>query len=121
PFPGFIDNRDDQDYQLRVSLSLRAERKSDRVAIIRKDYGEIELSADFIDIPATSIQSFVIYRKEAGTPASAYQSAAVFTVQEPYSFTFIDKYLDKEKNYTYIAVALDAPGNVIGESKEKTI
>lgn len=116
--PGVTDNMEHQGYQLSVSITLHVLRKKNRTVIIKKEYGEIEFNANIIGISPNTVQKFVIFRKESN---GAYEPIKEFPVQEPYRFTYIDKYLDKGKTYTYIGRALDARGNVIGESKEKTI
>ncbi len=113
-----INNFENQDFQLKVSMSLQVTRKEDSAVLIQKDYGEIKLNVGFFDIPPGEVKDFIVYRKETG---GTYIPVAEFPAGEPYSFEYIDKYLDKDKKYIYVGRALDTGGHIIGESKEKKI
>ncbi len=108
-------------YQLSVSIILNASLGQDSSALIKKKYGEIDFNVNIIGIFPDTVQSFRLYRK---VDSGDYQLLTEFPVQAAqalYRFTYIDKYLDEGKSYTYIGRALDAAGNIIGESKPKTI
>jgi Leucine-rich repeat (LRR) protein len=108
-------------YQLSVSIVLDVSLRQDRTVLIKKGYGDIQFNVNIIGISPGEVQSLVLYRKDSGSADSAYEPIASFPVQEPYSFTYHDKYIEDGQNYTYIGRALDAAGYIIGESKAKTI
>jgi Leucine-rich repeat (LRR) protein len=116
--PGVTGNMAHQDFKLSVSITLNVLRQKNRSVIIREEYGEIEFNANITGISLYTVQKFIIYRKESN---GSYGPIKEFHVQYPYQFTYIDKYLENGKTYTYIGRALDAAGNAIGESKEKSI
>ena len=120
-FPGITEGRNHQDYRLSISLNLQVTRKKDNTLIIRKEYGEIELNINLINIASSAVQKFVIFRKKSG---DFFLHNKEFVIQEQknsFQFTYRDEYLEKGKTYIYIARAIDRQDKVIGESEEATI
>lgn len=125
PPPGVTGSLTNEDYQLIVSLSLEVSREQDRLVTIKKEYGEIELNVGVLegeDIPQLTIEKFVITRIDPDGGEMEITEYPVSEQKSQYQFgPYQDKYLEKGKTYTYIAKALDAAGNIIGESARKPI
>jgi hypothetical protein len=113
-------NINSQDYtaSIPLSLTIRAARQNERAFLINKDFGVITLTVENShSIPGIR---FVIYRK---TAASEYQPIKELTPSELQSGIYIyhDKYIDRNKTYTYRVTAYDPAGNIMVVSNEENI
>jgi hypothetical protein len=101
-----------------LNIILQANRKEENAWLIRRPYGEIEI---FVDNPENEpISRLVVYRKSVG---ESYQliKDILFSDFQNNSYSFIDKFLDRNLHYTYRVDALDTAGKVIGVSNEESI
>ncbi len=101
-----------------VVLTLEASRKEERALIVTKEYGDIEFRVEkYADV---QIERYVIYRKSQGGVYSVLR-----TIQESEivngQYSFYDKYLMKDVQYTYKMVAVNSKGVTVGNSNEKII
>lgn len=101
-----------------VVLTLQAERLEERAWIVRKYLGRIHLTAE--NTGNVPIQKYTLYRKQTG---GIYQSISEIEPSQLQngSLVYLDKYLDKDTNYTYKLVAYDPDGKSVGVSNEQTI
>ncbi|UCH93348.1 MAG: hypothetical protein JSV88_24145 [Candidatus Aminicenantes bacterium] len=101
-----------------VSITLQAARNEEKAWLIRRHYGEIDI---IIDNPGDAgISRVIISRKDAGEDFQPIKEIPFPDLQNN-SYSFIDKFLDKNITYTYRAEALDSIGKAIGTSNEETI
>ena len=101
-----------------IILNISGARKTERVWIIKRDYGELNL---LIDNPSqVNVSKYVIYKK---IDDGAYEVLNEFSdsslIED--SYTYIDKFLDKDKTYIYKFIAYDSNGNLIALSNEISI
>ena len=110
-----------EDYRLSLSLSLSATWEEDKSTIIKIAYGKIKLSYTRIDPEGLAVNKFIIYRKISGD--NNYQAIKSFPnpAANIGELTYDNKYLDKNKIYTYIARAVDTDNKTLVESNEITI
>ncbi|MDD8019584.1 MAG: SBBP repeat-containing protein [Acidobacteriota bacterium] len=98
-----------------ITIELGVERRTERVWIIRRDYGRITVvvnkSAPF------TVTKYRLWRKISG---GSYELRKEFTESElSYGhLVYLDTYLDKGKNYIYRFEAVDCTGLVIASSDE---
>ncbi|MCK4761737.1 MAG: SBBP repeat-containing protein [Candidatus Aminicenantes bacterium] len=118
-YNGVTSDRGDQDYTGFIFVpDLQVFRGTESGWLISKQFGKIEL--DIENPHNIAVAKYVIYRKEAGQeyvqlediPGSQLESGA---------YVYYDKYLDKDKSYTYKFTVVDSSGVTIAESAEKTI
>lgn len=115
---GVYDNKKDQNFKINVSITIQASREIDRTVLLKKEYAKININASLFDISCSNIQKFELYKKQSGEnfiPIKDFQCPIVS------NFTFEDKFLDKNNTYTYVVVAFDLSGKIIGESNEITL
>ena len=86
--------------------------------IIKKQYGKLVL--DVNEILSKAADKYVIYRKVDGGDYLSIKEIPSFELQTG-SFTYFDKYLERDKTYTYKAEALNSLGRIIAVSGEQTI
>ena len=102
----------------RIVMGIVARRNEDKAWIIKKEYGEIVLG--FENPHFVPVFKFVIYRKVDGGDYLSIKEIPVSEIQTG-SFIYLDKYLEKDKTYTYKAEAFNSAGKVIAVSGERTI
>ncbi|MFC2156120.1 SBBP repeat-containing protein, partial [Acidobacteriota bacterium] len=112
-------NRTGQDYTAYyMVLHLSASRESESAWIIRRYYGKINLTVDNPgNIP---VAQYIIHRKELAGNYLPVREIPVSQLQDG-TYLYYDKYLDKDKSYTYKFSVVDAGGVTIAISNEKTI
>jgi hypothetical protein len=101
------------------TLTLTAERKEAGSLTIKRQYGQITLTAERTG--HTPAARYIVYRKE--NSGKYYQNKEITAVQLPDgdTYTYTDGYLEPGKTYTYKAEARNSAGQVIGVSEEKEI
>jgi ELWxxDGT repeat protein len=106
------------DVTVKNTFPIHVLRYTEKAWIIKKQYGKLVL--DVKDTRSNTTAKYVIYRKVDG---GAYQSIKEIPASELQtgSFTYFDKYLEKDKTYTYKAEAYNSLGKVIAVSGEQTI
>jgi len=119
-YPAVLSGQTNQDFEAILSLmvTLRAERKTESAFIIRRDYGLLTLTVgNGNQVPGIR---YVIERRISG---GAYQMIKELTDPDLANGTFVyyDKYLDKDKSYTYRVLAYDPAGNTLSLSSEVTM
>ncbi len=108
-----------QDYTAYyIVLSLRASRETERAWLIRRQYGKVDLTVE--NEGNLPVSKYVVYRKESGENFLPLIEISGSQFQGP-TYSYVDKYLDKDKSYTYKFSAVDANGITIAGSNEKTI
>jgi len=110
-----------EDYRLSVSLSLSASWEEDKTTLIKIDYGKISLSYSLINSRDMALKEFVIYRKVSGGVYEEIKSFTNLVDKVSGELSYNDKYLNKNKTYTYIARAVDTDNKTLVESNEITI
>lgn len=120
-FSNVLTDKHGQDFQLSLTLTLSASWEEDKAALIKINYGKIKINYIRIDTEGLATMQLTIYRKISGD--NNYQAIKSFPnpAANIGELTYDDKYLDKNKTYTYIARAIDNNGNTVGESNEITI
>jgi hypothetical protein len=100
-----------------IILNISGSRKTERVWIIKRDYGELNL---LVDNPSeVNVSKYVIYRKvNNGMYKAIYEISGSFLIEGSYIY---NKFLDKDKTYTYKFIAYDSNGNLIALSNEISI
>ncbi len=101
-----------------VVLGVQAERLEERAWMIKKDFGQINLSVE--NTGNVPVQRYVLYRREAGNTYRAIKEIAPSELQSG-SYTYVDKYLDRNISYTYKLAAYIPGGEEVGVSNEQTI
>ncbi|MFC2155720.1 SBBP repeat-containing protein [Acidobacteriota bacterium] len=98
-----------------VILTLDVERKVEQAWLIRKYYGTIDLNA--ANPGSLIVKKYIVYRKESGTK---YQPLKEIPGSELSggSYSFNDTYLEKDKTYSYKAIAYDRNGSIMAISEE---
>jgi len=119
-FSAVLNSQTNQDFEAILSLmvTLRAERKTESAFIIRRDYGLLTLTVgNGNQVPGIR---YVIERNISG---GAYQVINEFSDPDLANGTYVyyDKFLDKDKSYTYRVLAFDPAGNTLSLSSEATI
>jgi hypothetical protein len=99
-----------------LNLILQATRKEERAWLIKRYYGEINLSVEHI-VTGGPCVSFMIYRKELEGEYRLIKEIPVEELQNNKYF-FQDKYLIRSETYIYKAEALDRNGVVLAVSRE---
>lgn len=96
-------------------LKLQVERKEVGAWLIKRDYGKIDFSLK--NPGSLFVKRYIIYRKKSGED---FQPLLEIPGSHPEGdiYTYLDKYLEKDKLYTYKCVAQDAAGATIAESAE---
>ena len=111
----------EQAFRLSISMNLDISREEDNTVIVGKDYAIIRASVDIAANLSSTAKKFILLRKDPHGTIRVIYEYTVHEVKPVFVFNHEDKYIDKDKSYIYMAQALDAEGNVIGEAKEKTI
>ncbi|MFO7733469.1 MAG: hypothetical protein R6X21_07445, partial [Candidatus Aminicenantes bacterium] len=86
--------------------------------IIQRQYGKLTVTVD--NPSSIVIGAYIIYRRTGGQGYQALQQIEGSSVSGA-SWTYDDAFLEPVTSYTYKVVALDALGNIIGESNEVSI
>jgi hypothetical protein len=98
-----------------VSLGLSGQRLVEGAWIIQREYGKLTVT---VDNPAVIVvDKYVISRKSGGQEYQILQQLAGSSVSGA-AWVYNDAFLEPGTSYAYKIVALDALGNVIGESNE---
>jgi len=101
-----------------VSLGLIGQRLVEKAWIIQREYGKLTVT---VDNPASIVvDTYVIYRNAGGQGYQILQQLGGSSVSGV-QWTDIDAFLEPGTSYTYKIVAVDALGNIIGESNEISI
>ena len=103
------------DVIVKNTFPLYVMRYTEKSWIIKKQFGKIDIS---IQNPG-AISAVVVYRKVGNGDNQSIKEVSPSELQGAY--TFYDKYLEKDKTYTYKAEAFNATGRVIAISGEQTI
>ena len=100
-------------------IIISGARKTERAWIINRDYGELNLLV--IDPQSlVNVSKYVIYRKvNNGTYEALLEISGSSFIEG--SYTYIDKFLDKDKTYTYKFIAYDFSNNIIAISNAISI
>jgi uncharacterized repeat protein (TIGR03803 family) len=98
-------------------LDLQAERREVRAFSIVGQYAYVHFRVESSDIP---VAKYWITRR-AGDGEFFLRKTVLPTELRDERFQMLDKYLDRDKPYTYRVEAYDASGTLIGISPEKTI
>jgi hypothetical protein len=97
------------------TINLSAERKTEQSWIVKKDYGEINITLTEHANDPLPVARYVLYRIQNGsvTQLAEYATAG--------SHTYLDTYLESGVSYSYRVRALDAAGSVVAQSEIITI
>jgi hypothetical protein len=101
-----------------VTLSLEAERKIERAWILRRDYGEISVQ---VQNPGNiTVSKFILYRRENNGAYTAINEILGSELQNSFYY-YTDKFLDRDRSYTYRMTALASGGAILAISNEQKI
>jgi hypothetical protein len=101
-----------------IILNISGARKTEKAWIINRDYAELNLLVD--NISKVNVSKYVIYKKiDDGTYETLLEISGSSLIEG--SYTYIDKFLDKDKTYTYKFIAYDSSNNIIATSNETSI
>ncbi len=101
-------------FKKMVSLILAGERKTEKAWIIRKDYGKLYLN---INDPVNTATKFVIQRSTKGGGYEGIKSISSSEITGT-TYTYYDKFLEKDKTYRYRFIAYDSAGTILAVSNE---
>jgi hypothetical protein len=101
-----------------IVLNISGARKTERAWIINKDYAELSL---LVENPSqVNVSKYVIYKKiDDGTYETLFEISDSSLILGSYSY--IDKFLNKDKTYTYKFIAYDSSNNIIAISNKTSI
>ncbi len=100
-----------------VKLDLSAERLEVRAFTMVRQYGQILCTVDTLGIP---VAEYRLYHRVGDIDFSLAGTVTAQDLQDN-QFQMQDKYLEKDKSYTYVVEAYNAAGQLVGRSAEKTI
>jgi hypothetical protein len=101
-----------------VSLGLSGQRLIEKAWIVQREYGKLTVT---VDNPASIVvDTYVIYRNAGGQGYLILQQLDGSSLSGA-QWNYNDTFLEPGTNYTYKIVAVDALGNIIGESNEISI
>ena len=101
-----------------IILNISGARKTERAWIINRDYAELNFLVD--NLQKVNVSKYVIYRKvNNGTYEALYEFSGSSLSEG--SYTYIEKFLDKDKTYMYKFIAYDSSNNIIAISNETSI
>ena len=106
-------------YVKNLKLTLQAERIQEETGSGGNEYGKIDLTVKDYEYYG-QIEKYIFYRKEADKSSIMVKEISASELEDG-RFTFNDKYLEPEKEYTYVAKAVASDGRIIGISNEVTI
>ncbi len=96
-----------------INLNITAERKNERAWILSRNYGELTFTVD--NKLHTAISNFVVERStDGGNFVFLTQFGSSDLTND--SFKYLDKYLEKDKNYSYKFSAYDQNGKKLAVS-----
>jgi hypothetical protein len=116
------------------TLSVRAERRTEKSFSARKDFGIVQFIIENPD--QYNFPKYIIYRKNESGDATIFKEIEFpdFDWRElpgwsggdvanipNKTYAYQDRYLDKNAKYTYYAVMYDRNGNIVGISNEVEI
>ena len=101
-----------------LNVRLEAERKEERAWIINKQYGELGL---LVNNPgSTPVSKYILYKKESNGGYEAIKEIP-FSEFKKGKYIYYDKYLDKDKTYTYKVEVINPDGIIIATPEPVTI
>lgn len=103
-----------------ILVNIDVKRKEAQSWMVKKQYGEITLAVEKPNGFPGIVERYSVYRRDNTgdfhllyqIPESAFSGGR---------YVYRDKYLEKDKSYTYKIEALDTAGAVCGRSVEKTL
>ncbi len=101
-------------------LTMTASRRQANGWVIAKDYAEVYFSVEKDATSSISGEAYTIYRKSAGGSYEAVKEIAAGEIENG-AFTYYDRYLERDTEYTYVVQASDAQGEVLALSNEQSI
>jgi hypothetical protein len=101
-----------------ISLGLSGQRLVEKAWIIQREYGKLTVTVD--NPAAIVVDMYVIYRKTGGQGYQVLQQLGGSSISSA-QWVYTDTFLELGTSYSYKIVALDALGNIIGESNEISI
>jgi hypothetical protein len=105
-------------FKVYIRLSMTGVRKTERAWIIKRDYGELNF---LVDNPSqVNVSKYVIYKKINNETYEALYEFSGSSLNLG-SYIYIDKFLNKDKIYTYKFIAYDSSNNIIAISNEISI
>ncbi len=101
-----------------IVLNISGKRKTERAWIINRNYAELNL---LVENPSqVNVSKYVIYKKiDDGTYEVLNEFSDSSLIED--SYTYIDKFLDKDKIYTYKFIAYGSSNNIIAISNKTII
>lgn len=101
-----------------LNVRLEAERKEERAWIIKRQYGEVGL---LVNNPgSTPVSKYILYKKESNSGYEIVKEIP-FSEFEKGKYIYYDKYLDKDKTYTYKVEVINPDGIIIVTPEPVTI
>ena len=101
-----------------IRIALIGERNTDSAWIVQRQYGKLDITTE--NGTADTISRYIIYRRENDEGYLAVGETSGAGTQTE-AFTYNDKYIEKNKTYTYIVQALDSSDNILSSSNEITL
>ena len=105
---------------LRLGISLTVARTEGKGWILTRDAGLVTINMEQAAISQITGGTLLVERKEKGGAYSAIKQIAVAEVTGG-SYSYYDKYLEKEKTYVYRVRVRNSQGSEVGISAERTI
>ncbi len=99
-------------------LTVSGERRVEQAWILRREYGRLSITVD--NPGGIAVSAFAVYRR-AGGQAEELRGQVPGTSVTASPWTYNDTFIEAGTTYTYRVLALDAQGQVLGESNEITI
>jgi subtilisin family serine protease len=101
-------------------LSMTVSRQQADAWVVSRDFAEVYFSAEKEPGAAISGETYTVYRKSAGGSYLSVKEIAGSEIQNG-GYTYVDKYLDRAVEYTYVVQARNPQGEVIALSNEQSI
>jgi hypothetical protein len=99
-------------------LTVSGERRMEQAWILRREYGRLSIAVD--NPGGITVSAFAVYRR-AGGQAEELRGQVPGTSVTASPWIYNDAFLEAGTTYAYRVLALDALGQVLGESNEITI
>ncbi len=101
-------------FKPKIILTLSGERKTEKVWIIKKDYGKLFLA---VNDPSKMASVFILQRSENGGEYINLMNLSPSDLIDG-KHVYIDKFFEKNSTYKYQFLAYDSEGNVLSKSNE---
>ena len=112
-----VSDTSDNPFYILIGIDLAAERREIKSFSIVRQYGRIQF---LVQTPSDLVTQYRVLRRKGTDDFTMLKTIAPSELRDN-QFQMQDKYLEKDKTYTYRIEAYNEAGQLIGRSVEKTI